>query len=53
MDERGTGRQQNCGKKVSAQCYAQRSYTEAELNAVSGDLLEEARRMRKAKGGEK
>ena len=34
------------GKTVSAQRYAQRSYTEAELTAVSDDLLAEARAAR-------
>ena len=34
------------GKTVSAQRYAQRSYTEAELTAVSDDLLAEARQAR-------
>lgn len=33
-------------KTVGAQQYAQRSYTEAELTAVSGDLLAEARQAR-------
>ena len=31
------------GKQVSAQMYGQRDYTEDELNAVSGDLIEEAK----------
>lgn len=34
------------GKRVSAQDYEQRSYSEEELLAVSDDLLEEARRQR-------
>lgn len=38
--------QQNPGKTVAAQCYGQRAYTEEELTAVSGDLIEEARRNR-------
>ena len=33
-------------KTVSAQQYAQRDYTEEELSAVSGDLIEEARKQR-------
>jgi hypothetical protein len=33
-------------KKVSAQAYGQRQYTEEELLSVSDDLMEEARRMR-------
>ena len=33
-------------KKVSAQDYNQRSYTEEELLAVSDDLIEEARKLR-------
>lgn len=36
----------NTGKTVSAQRYGQRDYTEAELLAVSEDLLEEARKQR-------
>ena len=34
------------GKTVSAQQYTQRDYTEEELSAVSGDLIEEARKQR-------
>ena len=34
------------GKTVSAQRYGQRDYTEEELTAVSGDLIEEARKNR-------
>ena len=34
------------GKSVSAQQYAQRDYTEDELNAVSEDLIEEAKKKR-------
>ncbi|MBR1585890.1 MAG: DnaD domain protein [Clostridia bacterium] len=34
------------GKTVSAQQYAQRDYTEDELNAISGDMIEEARQHR-------
>ncbi len=34
------------GKKVSAQMYTQRDYTEEELDAVSGDLIEEAKNYR-------
>ena len=34
------------GKTVSAQQYTQREYTEEELNAVSDDLIEEARKQR-------
>lgn len=37
---------QRPGKTVSAQRYAQRSYTEMELNAISDDLFEEARKNR-------
>ena len=33
-------------KTVSAQQYSQRDYTEEELSAVSGDLIEEARKQR-------
>lgn len=39
------------GKRVAAQNYAQREYTEAELLAVSGDLLAEARSSREAASG--
>ena len=39
------------GRTVSAQQYAQRDYTEEELDSVSDDLLEEARRMRANGGG--
>lgn len=38
-------------RTVSAQQYAQRDYTEEELDSVSDDLLEEARRMRANGGG--
>lgn len=34
------------GKTVTAQQYGQRAYTEQELSAVSGDLIEEARKQR-------
>ena len=37
---------QTGGKTVSAQRYGQRDYTEEELTAVSGDLIEEARKNR-------
>ena len=36
------------GKTVSAQAYQQREYTESELNAVSDDILAEARKRRGA-----
>lgn len=39
------------GRTVSAQQYAQRDYTEEELDNVSDDLLEEARRERANGGG--
>lgn len=39
------------GRTVSAQQYAQRDYTEEELDSVSDDLLEEARRERANGGG--
>ena len=39
------------GKRVSAQNYAQRVYSEAELNAVSDDLIAEARGLREAASG--
>lgn len=52
MDERGTGRRQNYGKKVSAQCYAQREYTEEEMLAISDNLFEEARKMAEMAGEE-
>ena len=42
----GSGKRACSGKTVSAQQYTQREYTEADLLAVSDDLIAEARRLR-------